>query len=947
MDIAKITFLSSKGIHKEIRLVEGASLIIGKGSSTEPADIVLDDPHISRKHAKIESKDGQVYITDLGSTNGTFINDPSNKLLPEKRYVLSFGDVVTFANVPTIQMIIEKPSAKHEEQRENSSGKTEINKLSGKINTILQTKGIVTIGRENTNDIVFNEDFISRKHMAIEKKGLGKYILKDTSTNGTYVNGQIVNGQIEISGKDKISIGRHTFTLEGAESVPEISLKEKLQKKNTLIIGRSDADIVVKDPHISRKHAEISFDGNSYWIKDLNSTNGTYLNGKNIKGKGKVQFSEKDVIIISMASFKLNEDTTSLSFEIAIRTDSVEKIYPNGNIGLQKTTISIPHKSFVALMGPSGCGKSTLINALNGANPASRGKVSLYGLDLIRDYPILKRKIGYVPQQDIVHAELTVYESLFYAAKLRMPDDTTDSEINRRIIEVLNILKLNHEKIKRNKVKDLSGGQRKRVCIAVELLNNPILLFLDEPTSPLDPETIHEFLTCMKDLCNQGTTVIMVTHKPEDLEYVDKVVFMAERGYPVFYNDRKNLLPYFEQDSILKVYSLLSIDKSKEEKSEVKRIESLYSKWKEDKKTEKCAENSGIIKKDKKISFFRQFFWLTRRYADIKISDKMNLGLLIAQPIIIALLLVIIFQQLQLGVLFLMAVAAIWFGVSNASKEIVGEIAVYKRERMYNLNLFTYLFSKLTILSVIALVQVAIFVGIVYALYMNDSGGIGIVRPLDFIGYMFYISFSATLLGLLLSTLFENTEQVMSIVPIVLMPQIMLAGVVTRMDNVFKEVLSYFMLGRWGVEGLARIQDGNPDYSFTEKLYINPVTVTVSKNINVPCEYTGQMHNLETIASVQRNYTDTIEPGIRSIYSSSPILSKDTLMLKGNDTVPYVTNNLELTKTNALDQLGFYDQHGKLIELCSTINHNLLMVTLLNLFVFIGICIALKRKDSI
>ncbi|MDD5571745.1 MAG: ATP-binding cassette domain-containing protein, partial [Bacteroidales bacterium] len=537
-------------------------------------------------------------------------------------------------------------------------------------------------------------------------------------------------------------------------------------------------------------------------------------------------------------------------------------------------------KSFVALMGPSGCGKSTLMNALNGADPASRGTVMLYGLDLIRDYPILKRKIGYVPQQDIIHGELSVYDTLYYAAKLRMPDDTSDTEISRRIAEVLDIFKLNSDKIKKTKVKNLSGGERKRVSIAVELLNNPILLFLDEPTSPLDPETIHEFLTCIKNLCNKGTTVIMVTHKPEDLEYVDRVIFMAARGYPVFYDDRRKLLSYFNQNTILKVYSLLSIDKSSNEEMQEEHLKKYYNEWMSGKKLEQSAENSGIIKKDKKISLFRQFFWLTRRYSEIKISDKLNLGLLIAQPVIIATLLIFIFDQLQLGVIFMMAISAVWFGVSNASKEIVGELSVYKRERMYNLNIFTYLFSKISVLSLIALLQVIIFVLIVYARYYNNDTGIMLIHLHELIPFLFYIAFSATLFGLLLSAVFDNAEKVMSMVPIALMPQIILAGVIVKINNPVKEVLSYFTLGRWGTEGTARIQD------------------SVCVLVPPPVQTTGT--------------------------------SGDILLHK-----------------HTLSQLSFYEDGYNLLKLFDGFNKNLLIITILNILVFIGIYMALKKKDSI
>lgn len=198
-------------------------------------------------------------------------------------------------------------------------------------------------------------------------------------------------------------------------------------------------------------------------------------------------------------------------------------------------------------MGPSGCGKSTLLKALNGDSPASSGEVFIFGLELVKNYELLKQKIGYVPQDDIVHSELTVNETLYYAAKLRLSDGALETLIQERITEILVSLNLNDTAIRSTKIKNLSGGQRKRISIAVELLNRPSILFLDEPTSSLDPETIEEFLKCLRYLCQQGTTVIMVTHKPEDLHFVDEIIFLGAKGHHAFAGSKNEFLSYFQK----------------------------------------------------------------------------------------------------------------------------------------------------------------------------------------------------------------------------------------------------------------------------------------------------------------------------------------------------------------------------------------------------------------
>jgi len=706
---------------------------------------------------------------------------------------------------------------------------TENGKLIKKIAIPASQKVQILVGRKATshpNTVILNHNTISSEHALISNDENGTIFLLDlNSSNGTYLN----NKRLEKGAKHEITIGdtigfagSSPFKVEiiatDAEYLEKVvrtpasqpqcvtyNLINLLKTKDRIVVGRATgADVYFDDMEVSRHHAEIFNEGGSIWIQDLGSTNGTYVNNKRIKGK--VKLSETDSLQIGVYCFNLNEDISpdEIWTQTAVRAIKVEKTY-RGNTApaIKPMTFEIPHKSFVALMGPSGCGKTTLMNALNGSNPASAGSVYIHGLELKQNYQVLKRKIGYVPQDDIVHKELTVYKSLFYAAKLKLPADISDDEINNRIDEVLASLHISDKKDA--KVGALSGGQRKRVSIAVELLSKPKILFLDEPTSPLDPETIKDFLTAIKNLTNEGTTVIMVTHKPDDLEYVDRVIFLGTKGNQAFYGDKAQLQPYFREnfkaESILDIYAAIGPEN-------VKQAQQAYQLWCTTNKTETLHENKSEIEPDKKESFFRQYLWLTIRYLNIKTNDRINTAILISQAPIIALLTCWIFKDIMLPVPFMMAISAIWFGASNAAREIVGELPIYKRERMYNMQIFSYILSKLTVLTLFSAIQAVLFVAILLLVYGNrDASMLELSHPSMAIGFMILVAFAATTMGLLMSALVNTTEKVMTLIPIVLIPQIMLAGVITKIESSEVEYISYVTISRWGTEGFCNIQE--------------------------------------------------------------------------------------------------------------------------------------------
>jgi ABC-type multidrug transport system ATPase subunit len=485
----------------------------------------------------------------------------------------------------------------------------------------------------------------------------------------------------------------------------------------------------------------------------------------------------------------------------AIKVENLRKVFSQRKkqiIGLHECSFEIKPGELVAVLGPSGCGKSTLLKALNGDSPKSSGKVFLSGLELNEEnIDFIKTTIGYVPQDDIIHTELTVERSLMYAANIRLIN-FSKKQRKLRVEEVLSTLKI--ENIRSHLVGKISGGQRKRVAIAMEILTSPKILFLDEPTSPLDPQTIKEFLEILKGLTKKGTTVIMVTHKPEDLFYMDKAIFMSIGGHITYYGDAKSYLNYYNVENVIEVYALLDGSRSKY----------WIDKYqKENPKLEK--ESFSTIKPSfAEPNYVYQYFWLCLRYFNIKINDYVNFFIMIGQAPIIAILLCFIFDSFSQVVPFFMAVSAIWFGANNAAREIVCEQKIYKRERMFNLGIFSYLFSKVTILGLIAVIQSILFTLILFYRYKTGFfgyHGLELINPIGAIAWMTFLTISSTLMGLMISSMVNSTEKVMSIIPIILIPQIMLAGIVVKIKYVWVELLSYMTLSRWGTTGFAKVQD--------------------------------------------------------------------------------------------------------------------------------------------
>jgi ABC-type multidrug transport system ATPase subunit/pSer/pThr/pTyr-binding forkhead associated (FHA) protein len=745
---------------------------------------------------------------------------------------------------------------------------------------------VTTIGKID-KDVCFSTDGVSKMHAQLIVDANSLSII-DFSTNGIFINNnRIPKGQkFPIGINDEIAFTKSKSAIlkiidvntakpldQKFNSVMDLdSLGNCLANKDEVTIGRAlDCDVVLDHSSVSRKHATVKrIDTGKFLITDLGSLNGTFVNNKRVHI---AEVTTADKIYIGRFQLSLEGAVRNLSNESAVRALNICKRYRNGFLALNETSFDIPSGGLIAIMGPSGCGKSTLLKVLNGDSPATTGEVYINGLELIHNYGYLKTQIGYVPQDDIVHQQLTVEQSLFYAAQLRLEGvnkDQIDLKINQLLTE------LNISDLREQLVSAISGGQRKRVSIAVELLSDPAVLFLDEPTSPLDPQTIEEFMGILRNLSTKGTTVILVTHKPDDLAHMDSVMFLAEGGHMVYFGGSKKYKDYFGVLNPVDVYANISgggakfwIDKASKPSASLQ-----------------ISENSDRKKNDS-VNPARQFYWLMSRYLKIKTNDRASSLIMILQAPIIALLLCVIFDEIRGAVPFLMAISAIWFGVNNAAREIVSESPIYKRERMFNVLIIPYVFSKVTVLGLFAIIQSILFNALIWLWYSGTTQYIGWADPINSAIWMCYLTVVSSIFGLYISAVSNNTEKVMSIVPIAVIPQIMLAGVITKIPNFFVEFISYFTFSRWGTEGFNHIQ----------------------RNVVEP------MPKIQTFEN---------NPG--EVY----IVNKDTLV----DACERLNYNFHSSY-----QTNFGNMSG-------TMKMDILFVTLLGLVSFVGIVNALRKKDS-
>src|SRR6476469_902881 len=593
-----------------------------------------------------------------------------------------------------------------------------------------------------------------------------------------------------------------------ANHVAVPSKQSILLKNRSVLLGRDlNASLQLDAPLVSRRHATIDQDSRGDYLLRDHSVNGVFVNGQRVTNS--VQLSEGDAIRIG--PFTLTYRSGELQMQDSghqIRLDADSLVIPKR---LDNITLAIEPGEFVALVGGSGAGKSTLMRTLLGIEKTTNGAVFLNGDNLRQNFNIYRNQIGYVPQDDIVHADLTVEEVFSYAAKLRLPPDT---DVKQVVAKTLEDIEMTH----RDKalVKQLSGGQRKRVSIGVELLADPKLFFLDEPTSGLDPGLDKKMMQLLRKLANQGRTVILVTHATANITMCDRIVFMGRGGRLCYFGPPREALDFFDvkTSDFADIYNeletgetnvLIWAEKFKQSPYYQRYIVNHFS------ISNPSGKTPSAPSAPKSVSFVKQLVLLAQRYFQLISRDVVNLSLaLLTAPIGISLLRLAVRDKdpligaaeatlapLALRVLFVFTCAAIWVGLATSLQEIVKESAIYLRERLVNLGLFAYLGSKLFILSGLAVLQTLLMVGVILIAFKSPEPSL-ISWAMGATITTFLTLMSCISLGLVVSAIVKNSSQANSALPLLLLPQIIFSGVLFKMEGAASK-FSWLMLSRWSV----------------------------------------------------------------------------------------------------------------------------------------------------
>jgi ABC-type multidrug transport system ATPase subunit len=630
-----------------------------------------------------------------------------------------------------------------------------------------------------------------------------------TPTEGYYLN-HGVEIQIAQNPNQLVQIrycnpsNAHTVTTPAIRSIP--------LKQRSILLGRDpQANLQLDAPTVSRRHATIDTDPQGRYILRDYSTNGVFIDGKQVTGTG---------VLSSCAKIRIGP------FTLVVRDDHLEildqgdrirleahnlLLETNGKRRLDDLSFAIEPGQFVALVGGSGAGKSTLMRTLLGIEKITKGVVQINGEDLQKNFNLYRTQIGYVPQDDIIHRELTVAEVLTYAAKLRLPPDI---QLQPLVEQALEAIKMTHRR--HALVSDLSGGQRKRVSIGVELLADPKLFFLDEPTSGLDPGLDKQMMQLLQDLAHQGgRTIILVTHATANITECDRIAFLGLGGRLCYFGTPQEALKFFDVSDFADIYIKLEQEQAVVDYALQFQQSSYYQRYVSNQISPVNQQpTKSFPPTRKKVSFWQQWFLLTQRYWQLIVRDRITLLLsLLTAPIGIALITLAIKDKtpfilgeqpdptiapLALQVLFVFTCAALWVGLSSSLQEIVKEAAIYLRERLVNLGLLAYLASKVTILSILAIAQTLLMVVVIIIGFKSRESNL-LSWPIGLGITTFLTLLSSFSLGLLVSTTVKNSSQANSSLPLLLLPQIIFSGVLFKTHEGVNQILSWLMLSRWSV----------------------------------------------------------------------------------------------------------------------------------------------------
>jgi len=585
-------------------------------------------------------------------------------------------------------------------------------------------------------------------------------------------------------------------------------------------IGRAKTNnVVVEDALASRVHAVLVSTPAGLEIRDNHSSNGTFVNGALITS---APLRDGDVVTIGNTDL-LATGHTLVPQPPAARTNGLTAhglaLTVDGRQLLQDVSFTAKPGTLTAVIGPSGAGKSTLVKLIGGAMPRSAGVVAFDGHDVHAEYASMRSRIGMVPQDDVVHRQLTVEQALSYAAELRLPPDTSADDRRQVVERVLDELELAPHKTTR--VDKLSGGQRKRASVAMELLTGPSLLILDEPTSGLDPALDRQVMTMLRRLADAGRVVIVVTHSLTYVSMCDQILLLAPGGKTAFADPPAQIGPAMGSTDWADIFARVSTDPDAAHRAYLARHPAAP-------RRPSPTAGAAPLGQPPRTSSWRQVVTLVRRQTRLITSDRGYFAFLAVLPVVLGVLSLAVPGSTGLGsanptapeepidILILLNIGAVFLGTALTVRDLVGERMIFQRERAVGLSASAYLMAKVVVYSTAALIGTAVMVAIMTigkgapahgGALLGHGVAHGVVEL--YLG-LALTAITSAMVGLTLSSLARSTEQVLPMLVATIMVSMVLAGgLIPVTGRLVLDQTAWFVPARWGFAASASTVDLN------------------------------------------------------------------------------------------------------------------------------------------
>ncbi|MEO8749567.1 MAG: FHA domain-containing protein [Allobranchiibius sp.] len=706
----------------------------------------------------------------------------------------------------------------------------------------------VVVGRSGECDVSIPDSNASRRHVRLTRQGTTVLATDLGSSNGTWIAGARIQTPTQVSSGGFVQLGGPTgpglqigflpapgpaapipanlmpsntgvvFDRYAAPAGPPPVQAQPHQQpgRQVLSIGRGrENQIVLDDLLASRRHTELVSRPGGFEVHDLGSRNGTYVNGQRISV---APLGEGDLLAVGHSRFTVAQGQLVANVDrgdVAFVANHLSYVLPGGKKLLDDVSFALPGSSLLAIIGPSGAGKSTMLKALTGAAPATSGEVYYDGRDLYQNFQDLRHRIGVVPQDDVVHRQLTVRQALRFAAELRFPDDLDTHLRTARVEEVIDELGLTEHAATR--VDRLSGGQRKRTSVALELLTRPSLLFLDEPTSGLDPGLDKQVMQTLRQLADGGRTVAVITHSVANLHVCDKVLLLAPGGRVAYFGPPDGLLAFFGVRDHADVFTAVAADPAGV-------AHRFRTSWlHEEQVAGPLRSPRGLQPPEeppRQQSIAAQLSTLARRHLRVIAADRGYATFMALLPVVLAVLTMVVPGRFGLSfttvlvsgtpvpasgveasqILVILIIGSVFMGTAVSVRELIGERAIFKRERAVGLSSTGYIAAKLLIFGVMTLLQSVVLVLLVETRKSAPSSAVALGSPtLELIIACWLTALAAMALGLLMSAIVRTSEQVMPLLVVSIMAQLVLCGGLFPVaGRVVLEQLAWLAPARWG-----------------------------------------------------------------------------------------------------------------------------------------------------